>query len=174
MRGEKTTEGKVKALTGSPDHFSDMMICRFIYIAIASWFNKKASLFTLKPLENFKLSVPICVGQVVWVTRNHSEHASLIHRATHAEEMAQEIPAVCPGCCRASLFAPLARRVLASEPLDEVEVPLDGRKLHDIFLGLCHVPLCPRSNSFTPKPFNRHSPHHSQEARLTSLKSHFR
>ena len=102
---------------------------------------ENASVFTIKPLENFKLFVP-AVGQryntppIVWVTGNHSKHILPVNRATHAHKIAQEVPAVCPRCCRASPFAPLARRILVSEPLDEVEVSFGGRKLHDILLAL--------------------------------------
>ena len=141
-RDEKSNGWKVSALTGSSDHFCNM---RLPPIAI-----ENATLFTLKPLENFKLAVPtvwqrVNTHHIVWVTGNSAKHALLVNRATHAHEKAQEIKVVSPGCCcRASLFAPLARRILVSEPLDEVEVSLGGRKLHDILLALCHVPpWCP-------------------------------
>ena len=150
MREEESTEWKVRALTCSLDHFSNM---RMLPIT-----TKSATMFTRKPLENFKLSVPTAeqIGTtppIVWVTRNSSKHVLLVKRATHAQEMAQEIPAVCRGCCNASLFVPLARRVLASEPLDEVKVPPDGCKLHHIslapFCSLCRVlpsyPIVPSS-----------------------------
>ena len=143
MREEKSTGWKVRALTGSPDHSMNMMIHLKPFHGTRC--TKNASMFALKPLENLKLFVAICVRQVALPemrrTRNHSKHALLLNRATHAHKKAQEIKVVCPGCCRASLFVPLARRVLASEPLDEVQVPLDGRKLHDTWLALCCVRL---------------------------------
>ena len=137
MREEKSNGWKVRALTCSLDHLFDM---RMLPIT-----TKSATMFTLKPLENYKLSaIPTVDQRVPCFTRDHSEHVILVKRATHAQEMAQKIPAVCPGCCHASFCAPLARRILASEPLDEVEVPPDGCKLHDISLApscsLCRVP----------------------------------